>query len=134
MIVDPAGAPAVPKSPDEPAAAACVAALAQHPATFRWDPERAGVDVAATTDTVRGPNRARAKVFAPRAGTTCVFLYKDSRLPFSDDRFGYGAMIFKGRPPLSEDLEALLLYLDSGLDPTLRPPALKRAFPFTIPR
>ena len=101
---------------------------------FRWDEDRAGLDLLCLAPVATGTNRARVKLFAPTPHTGVAFLYKDSQVPFSSDRFAYGALILKGRPASREEGEALVGFLASGFHPELRPPALKRAFPFTVPR
>jgi hypothetical protein len=80
------------------------------------------------------PNRARIKVFAPQPGTVLVFLYKDSQVPFSSDRFSYGALVARRNPPTPTDLQAAIAYAVSGLHPEQRPACVKRTFPFSVPR
>ena len=109
--------------------------LAADPTPFRWDPAREGVDLHCTVPTDRGPNRGRLKVFSPRLGVMVWFFYKDPRLPFSDDRFSYGAIVVKrGESVLPGEQEAILAFLRSGLDPRQRPGTLRRTLPFTVPR
>ena len=102
------------------------------------DPARAGCDLKAIGELETGPNRARVKLWAPKAGTLAAFLYKDSLVPFSTDRFAYGALILKD-PNASEQRvrplgKELVEFLGTGLHPLHRPRDLKRAFPFTVPR
>ncbi len=133
MIVDAAGNAVSPVVPAEQAAAAVHAALASRAEPFEWDPDRAGLDVQARNQLDGGPNRARLKLFSPRPGTVVIFLYKDSQIPFSTDRFSYGALVCKGSAPDPAELTATLDYATSGLHPESRPSCLKRALPFTIP-
>ena len=109
-------------------------ALAGRRETFVWDPERAGLDVAVGNETALGPNRARLKAFSPRPGTVVILAYKDSQTPFSNDRFSYGALIFRRNEWDPQAIDDLLDYACGGLLPAQRPKSLKRAFPFTVPR
>lgn len=134
MILGPDGTRATPPDCGEPLADGAVEFLLEHAAGFTWDPERAGVDVLCSNATATGPNRARIKIFSPRARTAVVFLYKDSQVPFSTDRFAYGMLVAKGRPPDREELRQVVAYALAGLDPRRRPACLKRALPFDVPR
>ncbi|MAG56123.1 MAG: hypothetical protein CMJ83_07520 [Planctomycetes bacterium] len=134
MIVSPSGDPLQDDVGDGPAELAFCEALRMSDLRFLHDPERAGLDCRCERDLETGPNRARIKVFSPRRGTTLAFLYKDSQVPFSTDRFAYGALIVKNRPPTGEECAGLIEYLASGLHPERRPRWVKRAFPFDIPR
>ena len=100
---------------------------------FDADPSRAGLDVRCGNE-VRGvSNRARIKAFAPDANVLVVFVYKDSQVPFSDDRFSYGAALVKGRvdPGVVSSIADFAL---SGLDPARRPKEIRKTFPYTVPR
>ncbi len=133
MIVDDDHAP-VEVEGDGPVAVALLGALHMSDIRFEVDPGRAGVDLLCLRCSTTAPNRARVKIFAPRSGTTVAFIYKDPQVPLSTDRFAYGALILKNRPASDEETVALIEYLASGLHPELRPRALKRAFPFDVPR
>lgn len=134
MIVFPKGvAVDPPLTKEEPALAAFKSALRDHPETFVWDPERAGLDVLVANETARGPNRARLKAFVPRPGTVVILAYKDSQTPFSSDRFSYGALVCKREAWEAQAIDELLVYACGGLLPAQRPRSLKRAFPFTVP-
>ena len=98
------------------------------------DPDRVGLDIA-PVNTVRGlPNRARLKVFIPKRGEVVFWFYKPSAVPFSVDRFSYGGLLFRGASPDPSEIEAALGYLVSGLHPEKRPPGMRRAFPYDLPR
>lgn len=133
MIVDAAGA-TVELVGDTPAIARFVEALSMSDLRFEHDPDRAGIDLRCMRHPTGGTPRARVKLFTPRQGTTVAFVYKDSQVPHSTDRFAYGAMIVKNRLPADEDTVALMEYLASGLHPESRPNDFKRAFPFDVPR
>ena len=133
MIVDQAGTQAEVET-EIAAVARFVAALALSDLRFEHDPARAGVDLRCLHHPDGGPPRARVKLFVPREGTTVAFVYKDSQVPHSTDRFAYGALIVKTRLPSDEDAVALIEYLASGLHPEARPRDFKRAFPFDVPR
>jgi hypothetical protein len=111
-------------------------ALESHAASFLLDLSRSGVDMLCRTVLPTGNNRARLKLWVPKSGTLVAFVYKDSQVPFSTDRFAYGAHIAKGLAQAVALGDALLLldYLGSGVHPDFRPESLKRAFPYTIPR
>ena len=134
MIIDATGQPAAPHPPEQAAAAAALQCVADHATVFEWDAERQGVDLRATNELPQGPNRARLKIFSPRPGTVVLFVYKDSQIPFSQDRFTYGAFICKSATIPADDLASLLSWITSGLHPENRPSAIKRAFPFDVPR
>lgn len=133
MIVDTEGVP-VDVETEGKAERSLLDAMQMSDVRFELDPERAGTDVLCRSELDAGPNRARAKVFSPRAGTTVAFVYKDSQVPLSTDRFAYGALILKNRSATDEETVALIEYLVSGLHPETRPASLKRAFPFDVPR
>ncbi len=120
--------------PADQAAAAFFDAVLRHASMFDVDALRSGFDVLCRTADASLPSRARLKGFSPRAGTFVVFLYKDSNVPFSDDRFSYGALVAKGDAPDVEDLRAVLDYAATGFNPEHRPACAKRTIPFTVPR
>ena len=133
MIVDAAHQP-VEVDADGPVSGALIYALHMSDIRFQLDGERAGVDMLCLRGSEAAPNRARIKIFTPRLGTTVAFAYKDAQTPLSTDRFAYGALVLKNRPASGEETAALIEYLASGFHPELRPPTLKRAFPFDVPR
>jgi hypothetical protein len=119
--------------PADPRLRAVYDALSARPEAFAWDAERAGVDVRCLNEVRGAPNRARIKAFTPDANVLVVFVYKDSQVPFSDDRFSYGAAVLKrGADPAA--LAAVVDFALSGLDPERRPKELKKTFPYTVPR
>ena len=108
--------------------------IGSRPETIRCAPDRAGLDLAPENE-VRGlPNRARLKVFVPKRSEVVFWFYKPSAVPFSVDRFSYGGLLFRGSPPDPSAIEAALDYLASGLHPEKRPPGMRRAFPYDLPR
>jgi hypothetical protein len=108
-------------------------ALEARPEEFVRDPERAGLDVRCSND-VRGvKNRARIKAFAPDQNVLVLFVYKDSQVPFSDDRFSYGAAVLK-RGVDAAAIAAVVEFALSGLDPERRPKDVRKTFPYTVPR
>ena len=133
MIVDTAGETVDIEVPT-PAVGRIVDMLCLSDLRFEHDAEREGIDVRCLHYPEGGVPRARVKVFTPRQGTTVAFVYKDSQVPHSTDRFAYGALIIKNRLPTDEDLVGLIEYVASGLHPELRPRDLRRAFPFDVPR
>jgi hypothetical protein len=134
VIVDAEGRAAEPDPPAEAPARALYDAWRASALPWIWDPDREGLDCRCGNEVTAGPNRGRLKVWSPRPRVVVAFVYKDSILPFSRDRFAYGAWTLKGAPPPSEQVHTLLDYVASGLHPEHRPTFLRRALPFTVPR
>jgi hypothetical protein len=119
--------------PDDPRLKAVYDLLDARPEAFERDPARAGLDVRCANE-VRGvQNRARIKAFAVDANVVVVFVYKDSQVPFSDDRFSYGAALLKGAVD-PKTVAAVADFALSGLDPATRPREVRKTFPYTVPR
>ena len=95
------------------------------------DPLREGIELAPA----RAAGRCRMKLFRPREekDRLCAFFFKRSNIAGSRDRFSYGAVEFLPDRLAPEETRTWLRWLSSGLDPTMRPPNLKRAFLYTIP-
>jgi hypothetical protein len=123
-----AGAP-----PAEPRLRAVYDVLDGHPEAFEADPARAGFDVRCANEVRGAPNRARIKAFTPDANVLVVFVYKDSHVPFSDDRFSYGAALVKGAVD-PRVVAAVAEFALSGLDPDRRPREVRKTFPYTVPK
>ena len=79
------------------------------------------------------PNRALMKVFPIGPRRVAAFFYKRSQIPFSRDRFAYGAVIGEEGKFDPTAAEGWFAWLDTGFDPGRTPPNLKRAFAFTVP-
>jgi hypothetical protein len=119
--------------PSDPRLRAVFELLSARPEVFHWDRDRAGLDVRCANSHQGITNRARIKAFTPDANVLVLFLYKDSQVPFSDDRFAYGAAVLKrglDQNAASEVVEFAL----SGLDPARRPRDVKKTIPYTVPR
>lgn len=126
---------AAPARPSSALLGAFVDALVAHPAEFVWDGARAGIDVRCTAALPTGlPNRARVKAFEPAPDVLLVFVYKDSQVPHSDDRFSYGALMAKRAVPAGAYLAAVLDWAVTGFHPERRPDVVRRTFPYTVPR
>ena len=108
-------------------------ALHSRPEAFDADPARAGLDVRCANEVRGAANRARIKAFAPDANVLVVFVYKDSQVPFSDDRFSYGAALVKGAVD-PKVVSAVADFALSGLDPASRPKEVRKTFPYTVPK
>jgi hypothetical protein len=119
--------------PADPRLRAVFDFLDQRPEEFHFDPLRAGVDVRCGNLIEGIPNRARIKTFAPDQNVLVIFLYKDSQVPFSDDRFSYGAAIFKRGVDL-DATRAVVEFALSGFDPARRPKDVRKTFPYTVPK
>lgn len=111
-----------------------VLALQESAEAWELDGSLAGLDVRCLFADKGHPSRARLKLFAPEPHVAVAFFYKPSQLPFSTDRFAYGALIHRRTLPRAEEVHAGLEYLRRGLHPEARPAELRRAFPFDIPR
>jgi len=78
-------------------------------------------------------NRCFLKICSVRPGHTLVFFYKRSLLPFRRDRFSYGGCEWPDEQIGADQARASLDYLTSGLNPSARPPWLRRALTCTVP-
>lgn len=103
------------------------------PITLRLEQEASHLELGGTSPVSGRANRGLMKVFPIGPGRFAVFFYKKSQVPFSRDRFAYGAVIAEERRFKPEDAEPWFKWLDSGFHPELVPPNLKRAFAFTVP-
>jgi hypothetical protein len=121
------------RPPADPRLRAVFDLLHARPEEFTRDQARAGLDVRCANEVSGSPNRARLKAFTPDANVLVVFAYKDSQVPFSDDRFSYGAAVLK-RGVDAGAIGRVAEFALSGFDPALRPPELKKTFPYTVPR
>jgi hypothetical protein len=115
-------------------AAAVAAAAEASTDLFEIETSGAGLEIVARAPLPNGiPNRARMKIFSPKAGHTLVFFFKKSLVPYSRDRYSYGG--FDLHVPSVEPavIAAWLEFLTSGFHPDKRPENLRRAFPYEIP-
>jgi hypothetical protein len=70
-----------------PLAGAVAAAAEASADPFEVEAGGAGLEISARAPLPNGiPNRARMKIFSPKAGHTLVFFYKKSLVPYSRDR------------------------------------------------
>lgn len=120
-------------SPADPRLRVVFDALNARSEAFDADPARAGFDVRCANEVRGAPNRGRIKAFAPDANVLVVFVYKDSQVPFSDDRFSYGAALVKGVVD-PKVVSAVADFALSGLDPACRPKEVRKTFPYTVPK
>jgi len=79
------------------------------------------------------PNRTLMKIFPIGPRRFAAFFYKRSQIPFSRDRFAYGAVIVEEGKLDPVTVEGWFAWLATGFDPDRTPPNLKRAFAFTVP-
>jgi hypothetical protein len=119
--------------PSDPRLRAVFDAIEGRPEEFQWDRDRAGLDVRCTNEHQGAQNRARIKAFTPDQNVLVLFLYKDSQVPFSDDRFSYGAAVLK-RGPDPDTTRDVIEFALSGLDPSRRPKDVRKTIPYTVPR
>ena len=103
------------------------------PLSVRLEPEASHLELAGTSPVSGRANRGLMKVFPIGPGRFAAFFYKRSQVPFSRDRFAYGAVIAEEKRFKAGDAEPWFKWLDSGFHPEQVPPNLKRAFAFTVP-
>ena len=95
--------------------------------------EASHLELAGVTPVGGLPNRALLKVFPIGPKRCAAFFYKRSQIPFSRDRFAYGAVIVEEGKLDPAAAESWFRWLDTGFHPESTPPHLKRAFAFTVP-
>jgi hypothetical protein len=117
-----------------PLVAAVIAAAEASADPFEVETSGVGLEIVARAPLSNGiPNRARMKIFSPKAGHTLVFFYKKSLVPFSRDRYSYGGIDVRAASVEPQEVAAWLAFLTSGFHPDKRPEKLRRAFPYEIP-
>jgi hypothetical protein len=115
-------------------AAAVAAAAEASTDPFEIETSGAGLEIVARAPLPNGiPNRARLKIFSPKAGHTLVFFFKKSLVPYSRDRYSYGGLDLHVPSVETPVIAAWLEFLTSGFHPDKRPENLRRAFPYEIP-
>ena len=100
---------------------------------LRLVPDASHLELAGVSAVGGLANRALLKVFPIGPSRCAAFFYKRSQVPFSRDRFAYGAVIVEEGRFTADASEAWFRWLDSGFHPDQAPPGLKRAFAFTVP-
>jgi len=100
---------------------------------LRLDAEASFLELAGTSDVEGRPNRCLMKCFPVSGGRYAAFFYKRSLVPFSRDRFAYGAVIRSEKRLSREGAEEWFRWLDGGFHPDVPPGSLKRAFSFDVP-
>jgi hypothetical protein len=119
------------------AAAPLLAAVAEAAAgsslVLRLVADASHLELAGVSPVAGLPNRALMKVFPIGPRRFAAFFYKRSQIPFSRDRFAYGAVIAEEGKLDSVAMEGWFAWLDTGFNPERTPPNLKRAFAFTVP-
>ena len=91
------------------------------------------LEIAAELAGQRIPLRCRLKLFQLESGRMAAFFYKTSAVPFSRDRFSYGAVTFSRDELTPTSIAGWLEYLATGFDWDRTPSNLKRALPFDVP-
>lgn len=100
---------------------------------FHFVVSSSSFEVAAEHSNQRIAHRCRLKIFEVRPGLKAAFFYKTSAIPFSRDRFSYGAVTFKTEQEGAEAVDGWIEYLASGFDWNKAPPKLTRALTFDVP-
>ena len=116
-----------------PEASRILALAASSAAPMRLEASASHLELAGTSPVDGRPNRTRMKIFPVEEGRWAAFFYKRSHIPFSKDRYAYGAVLFEANAPGAEAAESWFRWLESGFDPEQAPSGLKRAFSFPIP-
>lgn len=91
------------------------------------------LELAGTTAVNGRANRALLKVFRAGGDLWAAFFYKRSQIPHSRDRYAYGVVEFPEGGPAQGVPETWFRWVDVGFHPEHHPPALKRAFTYTVP-
>jgi hypothetical protein len=129
--------PAVKAKLDETASEALLKAVLEAAAgsslALRVVPDASHLELAGVSPVAGRPNRALMKVFPIGPRRFAAFFYKRSQIPFSRDRFAYGAVIVEEGRLDPAAAEVWFAWLDTGFNPERTPPNLKRAFAFTVP-
>jgi len=129
--------PAVKAKLDETASVVLLKAVLEAAAgsslALRMVPDASHLELAGVSPVAGLPNRALMKIFPIGPRRFAAFFYKRSQIPFSRDRFAYGAVIVEEGRLDAVAVEGWFAWLDSGFDPGRTPPNLKRAFAFTVP-
>ena len=112
--------------------------VAEHPAQYGINPAGHGLEITSTTIISNFPNRCRIKVFSPESGKLIAWFYKPSAVHFSRDRYSLGSVLIDRDKfdlnTLGNTVNEWLVWLDSGLDPAVRPSNWKSAVPYDIPQ
>jgi len=103
------------------------------PYPLRLCPDASGLELGGTEPVAGRPNRSLMKLFPIGPRRFAAFFYKRSQVPFSRDRFAYGAVIVEESRLDAGDVERWFRWLHEGFPPETPPPRIKRAFAFTVP-
>jgi len=96
-------------------------------------PEASGLELRGTRPVEGRDNRCLLKVFRISERRCAAFFYKRSQVPFSRDRFAYGAVVFDESRSSAEEAETWFRWVDEGFHPEAPPKGLRRAFNFDVP-
>jgi len=137
MIVNaleaPAGQRLAAARSESPALALLADAVIASAEPFRIEPEASGFELTFQGRVNGRPHRGRLKIFEVKPGRLAAFFYKKSAVPFSRDRFSYGAVAFAPDRIGPGEVAEWLAYLSSGFDWDRTPSHLRRAFEFDVP-
>ena len=79
-----------------------LALAASSESPMRLEASASHLELAGTSPVDGRANRTRMKVFPVEEGRWAAFFYKRSHIPFSTDRYAYGAVLFEGDSPGEE--------------------------------
>ena len=102
-------------------------------ARFHVTSSSPNLEIALASKNQRIPHRCRLKLFEVKPGQMAAFFYKTSAVPFSRDRFSYGAVSFSADELSDDELSGWLEYLASGFLWDRAPRRLQRALTFDVP-
>ncbi len=103
------------------------------PYPLRLCPDASGLELGGTEPVAGRPNRALMKLFPIGPRRFAAFFYKRSQVPFSRDRFAYGAVILEEGRLDAAEVQTWCRWLHEGFPPEMPPARIKRAFAFTVP-
>ena len=103
------------------------------PYPLRLFPDASGLELGGTEPVAGRPNRALMKLFPIGPRRFAAFFYKRSQVPFSRDRFAYGAVIVEESRLDAAEAQTWCRWLHQGFPPEMPPARIKRAFAFTVP-
>lgn len=118
---------------ESPVLALLIDSITESAEPYRIEPEASGFELAILGRVNGRPHRGRLKIFEVKPGRLAAFFYKKSAVPFSRDRFSYGAVTFTPDQPDRQLVAEWLAYLSSGFDWDRAPSHLRRAFEFDVP-
>jgi hypothetical protein len=111
--------------------------IAAHAGTYAVEPGAGGLEFASTAVVKGRPNRCFLKVWQPSSSQLLVWFYKRSAIQHSRDRYSYGGIEWDPAAidlsKIGDEVDAWLIWLDSGFNAEKRPMNWISAFTYDIP-